>query len=181
MADTTTERAFSESEMTAILADRVASETAGLTASVDQLTAQVTELGGKLDVETSAREAAEQKAAVAEKALEDYKSDIAAREEAAKRKDERVAKIREAASHLPEEFYADEARIARITAYDDDGFESYLGDLRETAKGIQASTSPEPPRESAMHGEKVTAPEGKTGGAAKAFLLRAYNPKPKED
>lgn len=172
----TQERAFSESEMSAILADRLASETASLTASVDQLTAQVSDLGTRLDLETSAREAAEQKAAAVQQEFDDFKADITRREEAAARKDERLAKAREAASHLPEEFFADDKRVERIVAMDDEAFDAYVNDLRETAKAAPQGSTKEPPRETAVRGDGADTSK-KPGSAATAFFLRDHTQK----
>ena len=169
MADTAEGRVFSEDEMTAIIADRVQRETAALS---DEKAA----LQNTLDVEIAAREAAEQRAVAAETSLVDFKAEIAAREDAAKRKDERLGKIRESASHLPEEFFTDEARITRIIAMDDDTFSGYLSDL--TAASVQAPSNTDPstpPRESAMRGEPVK-PNTAPGAAAKAFFFRGLSP-----
>lgn len=172
MADTAEGRVFSEDEMTAIIADRVQRETASLTE-------EKAELQNKLDVEIAAREAAEQRATAAEKSLEDYKAEVTAREEAAKRKDDRLAKVRESASHLPEEFFTDEDRVARIVAMDEDTFTGYLGDLTAAAVKAPSTTDPsKPPRETAMKGEPVK-PTGEPGTAAKAFFFRGLTT-PKE-
>lgn len=172
MGDATTqERTFSEQEMTAIIADRVQSETASLTAETDQLKAQVTDLGTKLDVETSAREAAEQRATAAEEGLAAFKAEVEGREAASKRKEERVAAVREAAKHLPETFFEDEARVERIAAYDEDSFTAYLADLAAAAP--KSTGDGTPPRQSAVQGDPITAPEGEgKAPAARAFLTR---------
>lgn len=174
MADTAEGRVFSEDEMTAIIADRVQREMA-------TLSDEKADLQNKLDVEIAAREAAEQRATAAETSLAEFKAEIAAREEAAKRKDERVSKIRESASHLPEEFFTDEARITRIIAMDEDTFNGYLSDL--TAASVQApsTTDPsQPPRESAMRGEPVKPAGAESGAAAKAFFFRGLTTPAKE-
>lgn len=169
MADETT---YSAQEHIAILEDRVARETADLTAERDQLVAEKAELENKLDVETSAKQAAEQRAVEAEKALEGFKAEVADREAAAARKDERVAKVREVASHLDDEFFNDEARVARIVAMDEDGFAGYLDDLSATAK-VTGNTTTTIPRETAMTGEPA-----KTGSkpvdTGRSFLMRGF-------
>lgn len=171
MGDATTqERTFSEQEMTAIIADRLKAETASLTAETDQLKAQVTDLGTKLDVETSAREAAEQRATTTEEAFTAYKAEVEGREAASKRKDERVAAVREAAKHLPEKFFEDEARVERISAMDDDSFSAYLADMAAAAPVPAGDGTP--PRETAIKGDPITAPEGETASAARGFLMR---------
>lgn len=161
------DRTFSESELTAIVADRVARETADVAADRDQLKAENEELSTKLDVETSAKEAAEQRATDAERALEDYKTEVEAAREAAARKDERIAKVREAAAHLGDDFFADEKRVERIVAMSDEHFEGYLDDMRQTANNTKHIPG-DVPRESAMEGKE---PDRKSGTAASRFLL----------
>lgn len=163
MADTAAGRAFSEDEMTAIIADRVQRETSSLTEAKAALE-------NKLDVEKSAREAAEQRATAAESALADYKAEVQAREQAAQRKQERIASLRDAAPHLGDDFFTDEARVDRIIAMEDDVFAGYLGDLKATAATAPPSGG-EPPRESAMKGEPISGTH-EVASAAKAFFGR---------
>jgi len=167
MAD---EKTFSENEHLAILADRVQTETAALTAERDQLVTSVTELENKLDVETTAKTAAEARAVEAEKALADFKTSVEAEREAAAKKDERVAKVREVASHLADDFFADEARLGRIVAMSDEIFEGYLADLSEASKTAPKTTTVLP-RETAMAGAGAAAGATSNG---RAFLLRRY-------
>ena len=168
MAD---DKTYTEAEHIAILSDRLAKETAELTATVDQLTGSKTELENKLDVAESAKTAAEAKVAEAEKALEDFKAEVTEREESAARKDDRLAKLRESAEHLGDDFFADEKRIERIVAMKDDDFDGYVADLAATSVGAPKSTSA--PRESAMQNEhKGSTTSDKS--AARGFLLRRY-------
>lgn len=167
MAD---EKTFSESEHIAILADRVRTETADLTAERDQLVAARTELENKLDVEATAKTAAEQRAEEAEKALADYKAEVESEREAAARKDERVAKVREVASHLADDFFEDTARITRIVAMSDEIFEGYLADLGAASKAAPKTTTILP-RETAMAGAGATS---NAASAGQNFLLRRY-------
>lgn len=167
MPDTTAgARVFDESEMDLILAERVKSETASLAGERDTLVAEKADLANKLDVETSAREAAEQRATAAEKALEDFKTEITQREEAAQRKTERMSKVREAASHLTDDFFNDESRATRIVAMDEETFEGYLGDLKASAGPAAAST---PPRETAMEGAAASKPNVPAPAAVSFF------------
>lgn len=173
MADTqVADRVFSEDEAYAIAADRVARETAELNQTIETLKAEKADLETKIDVEVAAREAAEQRAKAAEEAHEKFVADLEAEKAAESRKADRLAKVREAASHLPDSFFEDEARVQRIVAMDDEHFEGYLADLRETAKdAAPRTTENDPPRETAMQGDKV-AP--KAGGSAREFLMRSY-------
>jgi len=168
MAD---EKTYSENEHIAILSDRVAKETADLTAERDQLVSVKSELETKLDVAESAKQAAEQRAADAEKSLEDFKAQIETEREAAARKDERIAKAKETASHLADDFFEDEKRIARIVAMVDEDFEGYLNDLASTSTTTTKTTTVVP-RETAMAGQQVA--DTGTESVAKGFLLRRY-------
>lgn len=167
MAD---EKTFSEQEHLAILADRVTKETASLTAERDQLATDKTELENQLDVEQTAKAAAEKRAEEAEKALDEYKSEVEAERESAKKKDERVAKAREVAGHLADDFFEDEKRVERILAMSDEGFEGYLADLGAASKSAPKTTTTIP-RETAMSGAP-TAPQ--SGTAGRDFFLRGF-------
>jgi chromosome segregation ATPase len=169
MAD---EKTYSENEHIAILSDRVAKETADLTAERDQLVSVRSELETKLDVAESAKQAAEQRAADAEKSLEDFKAQIETEREAAARKDERIAKAKETAGHLADDFFEDEKRVARIVAMADEDFEGYLNDLASTSTTTTKTTTTVVPRETAMAGQQVA--DTGTESVAKGFLLRRY-------
>lgn len=166
MAD---EKTFSEQEHLAILADRVTKETASLTAERDQLASEKTELENKLDVEATAKAAAEKRAEEAEQALDEYKSEVEAERESAKKKDERVAKAREVAGHLADDFFEDDKRVERILAMSDEGFEGYLADLGAASKSAPKTTTTIP-RETAMSG----APAQQGGKAGRDFFLRGF-------
>jgi chromosome segregation ATPase len=164
-------RMFTEDEHLAVLADRVAKETASLSESLTSLNAEKAELQNKLDVAEAAKVAAETAAAAAEKALEDFKAELEAEKAAAEKKEERLAAAKAAASHLPEEFFADEARVARIVAMSDEQFAGYVADLGATH--VAPVTTTEVPKETAMSGSTVAAPSVEQTGpsAAAAFLL----------
>jgi chromosome segregation ATPase len=170
MTQATEDRQFTESELTAIVADRVQRETANITAEADKLRTDNTELANKLDAEISAKQAAEKAKADVEAEFEAYKKDVEEREQAAARKDERLKAVREAASHLSDDFFKDENRVKRIVAMDEDSFKGYVDDLKVSGGGTPKEKSG-PPRETAMQGEQVQAPEAK-GGAARSFLQR---------
>lgn len=174
MADTDKpqEKIYSESDLLTLAADRAARETAELSAKVAELTTAKDEVANKLDVEIAAREAAEKRAEEAESKHDEFVKAQEAEKAAAARKDERLAKVREAASHLPDSFYEDEGRVARIVSMEDEAFEGYLADMRETASGVPAGTSGAP-RETAMSGDPVTG-DAKPGTAASNFLMRPY-------
>lgn len=163
------DKKFSEEDMALLLADRVAKETADLAAERDSLKAERDELATKLDVETAAKVAAEQKVVETEKAFEDFKTGLEALREAAERKDERLDKVKEVAAHLGEDFLNDEKRVARICAYDDEAFEGYLADLKAAAPA--AGATPVVPRESAMTGSE---PATQTS-AARSVLLPSFS------
>lgn len=174
MADDAKEsRVFSEDELVAIASDRVARETAELTTKIEELTSEKTELANKLDTEIAAREAAEQRATAAEQKHQEYLEQLEAEKAAAARKDERLTKVREAASHLPETFLEDEQRVERIIAMDETHFEGYLSDLRDAAANAPSGEST-PPRETAMAGSAVTPKSAESAPAARSFMMRTY-------
>lgn len=170
MTQATDDRTFTEAELTAIVADRVARETAEATAEVDKLRAENTELSNKLDAEISARQAAEQAKTDVEGQFEAHKKEAEEREQAAARKDERIKAVREAASHLSDDFFKDDKRIARIVAMADDEFTGYVDDLKVSSGGTPQSDNGVP-RETAMQGKQIAAPADK-GNAARGFLTR---------
>lgn len=165
MAD---EKAYTEAEHIAILSDRVAKETADLNAERDQLSSEKDELATKLDVAESAKLAAEQRVVEVEKSLVDFKAEVDTEREAAARKDVRIAKVRESADHLGDDFFEDEKRVQRIVAMAEEDFEGYLADLASTSTTTTKTTAV--PRETAMAG---ASPAG-DASAAKGFLLRRY-------
>jgi chromosome segregation ATPase len=176
MAESTVkDRVFSEDEAYAIVADRVARESAELKDKITTLESEKAELANKLDVEIAAREAAELKAKEAETKHEEYLAQVEAEKAALARKDERLSKVREAASHLTDEFFQDESRVNRIVAMDDEAFDGYVADLRETAEKAPKGTGDSaPPRETAMEGDQVTPKGAESASGARNFLMRSY-------
>ncbi len=162
-ATATAERTFTEGEAYALVADNVQRETASLTATIDQLKSEKAsledekaDLQSKLDIEQAAREKAQQD-------LQEFKDSIANEKAMEARKGERVAKIREVAKHLKEEFYTPE-RAQRWAAMDDEAFDAYAKELAELSAGATTTTTSEPPRETAMAGSQVSAPAEKGQG-----------------
>lgn len=172
--DPNADKTFTLSEHTAILADRVSTETAAIVQERDGIKSERDELATKLDVETAARTAAETAKAEAEKALADFKAEVEEREAAAARKDDRLAKVKEAAPHLGADFLDEKneqasARIVRIVAMADEAFEAYVTDLGATKpEGYQP---PAPPRETAMVGDPAGG-GGSTSAASTVLLGR---------
>jgi len=104
------DRTFTEAEHLAILADRVATETASRDAEIASLKAKVTgletekaDLETRLDVEVAKAEKAEQEFA-------DYKTAETAKAEVAERLTARADKVREVATHVKDEFFTDERK-----------------------------------------------------------------------
>jgi hypothetical protein len=140
-------RTFTEGEAYALVADNVARETAAATERITALQAEnsdlqtritetETELHNRIDVLETEKAAAVERAGLAETALTDFKTDIENEKASELRRVDRTGKVADAAPDLE---MTDE-RSARIVAMDDEGFESYLSDLREVAKaaGIAA-------------------------------------------
>jgi DNA repair exonuclease SbcCD ATPase subunit len=167
------DRVFSEDEAYAIAADRVKSETASLTEKITTLESEKAELANKLDIEIAAREAAEQKATAAEAKHEEFLAQAEAEKAALARKDERLTKVKEAASHLTDEFFKDESRVERIISMDEDAFDGYVADLRDAASAAPAESGT-PPRETSMEGDKVTPKGSESAESARSFLMRSY-------
>ena len=125
-----------------------------------------------MHVAESAKVAAETAAAEAQKALEAFKAEVEQEREAAARQDERLAKVRESASHLGDDFFEDENRVKRIVAMDEEGFAGYLADLQASAK-VPAGASTTIPRETAMAGATAPGADG-ADSASRGFFLRRY-------
>lgn len=169
MAD---EKTYTEDEHIGILSERVRRETADLTAERDQLAGTVTELQNKLDVAESAKVAAEAKVVEVTGEFDSFKTGLDELREVASREEARVAKLREVAAHLPDEWYKVEGRLERICAMDDASFETYAADLGST--NTVAPTGSAIPRETAMQQQVVTPPGAPKESAARGFLLRKY-------
>lgn len=181
-----TPRTFTEGEAYALVADNVQRETAAKTAEIDQLKAEKSSLEGKLEAkdtelvtEKAARETAE--AALAERDAEKERETAAAA-----RSDDRVAKVKETAPHLAEDFYTPE-RAAKWSHMDDEAFASYISELADLSTGMPAGagggtgTPPagQPPRETAMAGQQVPGGGGDKpkGLAALGGVLPMHTPK----
>lgn len=154
-----TPRLLTEDEAYAIVADRVQRESAELTTKVSTLESEKAELQAKLDVAEAARETAEQAKVAAETALADHKAEQEREREIAERADDRLKKVREAASHLKDEFFTDE-RKQRWAGMEEDAFDAYVKELAELseAAGVQKPAEVDgAPRETAMRGSAATA------------------------
>jgi chromosome segregation ATPase len=174
MAEATqVDRVFSEEEAYAIAADRVTRETSELEKRITTLESEKAELANKLDVEIAAREAAEQKVTAAEAKHEEFLAQAEAEKAALARKDERLTKVREAASHLTDEFFKDESRVERIIAMDEEAFDGYVADLRDAAATAPVSDGT-PPRETSMEGDQVIPKGSESATNARSFLMRSY-------
>lgn len=128
------ERTFTEGEAYALVEDAVKRETAAVQTQVATLETQVTTLGNEKDALELRAKAAEDKAAEAEKALEDFKSDVESQKAAEARWAEREKTVKEVAPKLE---LTDERR-ERITAMADADFEKYLEDIRVVAGAAPA-------------------------------------------
>jgi len=163
-------RTLTEDEAYAIVADRVAKETADLNAKVTTLTAENTDLRNKLDTSEAALVAEKAARETAEKAFETYKTEEAAKREVAKLATDRVAAIKTANPALESdaEFFTPE-RAARWGAMSQPDFDDLLAQFGRMAGPAPADGGK--PRETAMHGAppKDPATESKTS-AGRGFL-----------
>jgi hypothetical protein len=154
-------RTFTETEAYALVADNVQRETAVRQATIDTLTSEKAALETKLELADAAlaTEKARADGAIA------WHDAVMAQAETEKaqlaRKDERVAKVKEVAPHLKEDFFTAE-RAARWCTLDQEAFEAYTNELTELATGVSVVTGEAaPPRETAMQGTQVVgAPAG---------------------
>lgn len=162
-----TERTFTEKEAYALVADNVQRETAEAKSEIEQLKSEKAELQNKLDVSEAAAATEKSGREKAEQDLVDFKESIEAEKAMAARKDERVAKVREVAKHLKDEFFTAE-RASRWAALDDEAFDAYVKELAELSAGVTQTTDDDgAPRETAMQGTPV----GKGKGSALASFL----------
>lgn len=167
--DTNTPKVFTEIEHAAILAATVLRETASLSDKLTAVESEKSSLATQLDVAEAAKVSLESEKAAAVTALEDFKASIEAEKASLAKKDDRLKVAKETAAHLPEEFWADAARIDRIVAFSDDEFTGYVADLAATAGDKAPVLVDGVPRTSAMLGTPVTPPasEGTPSVAAK--------------
>lgn len=165
---TTEPRTFTENETYALVADNVARETADLTAAKATLETEKAELQTQLDVAITARDAEKARADKAETDLVAFKATLETEKANAARADERVTKVRAAATHMGDEFFTAE-RAARWSAMDDEAFGSLVAELAAVATGAPAAAAPGVPRESAMTGQPPAAP---SGNLARLFATR---------
>lgn len=161
-----TVRTFTETEAYALVADNVQRETAAAQQTIETLTSEKAQLQSQLDVAEAAlaTEKAAKEQAVAD--LEAYKSQVETEKAHEARKDGRVAKVRETAKHLKDDFFTAE-RASRWAAMEDAAFDAYIAELAELSTGVV--TSDGPPRETAMQGKSI---EGASkGGSLLGSLL----------
>ncbi len=168
-------RVMTEDEAYAIAADRVTRETAELSTKVTGLETEKAELQSKLDVaeaSVATEKAAREKA---EKDLTEFKAEVETAREIAARKDGRVAKVRETAKHLPDDFYTPE-RAARWAELDEEKFNEYLAEIAAmvpagagAGNGTGGSGAP---RQTAMSGVPLSGGDVGSGNAEKLFALR---------
>lgn len=156
------ERTFTEKEAYALVADNVQRETAAAAATIEALNSEKAALQTQVDTLEAAKEAEKARADAAEKALEDHKALIETEKAQEGRKASRVAKVREVAKHLKDEFFTPE-RAQRWAAMEDQAFEAYVAELADISAGVPTEKANEnqPPRETAMDGSTVTG-TGKT-------------------
>jgi hypothetical protein len=163
-------RTFTENEAYALVADNVQRETAAAKATIETLTSEKAALETKLELADAAL--ATEKAR-ADGAIEWHNAVLEAQtREAAQlaRKDERVAKVKEVAPHLKDEFFTTE-RAERWARQDDEAFEAYVKELAELSTGVTPPAGDGgPPRETAMQGTTVAG--AATGPSLLGSLLR---------
>lgn len=163
-------RMLTEGEAYAISASDVVRETASLKTEVETLKREKAELESKLDVEAAAKATEIAAREKAEKDLADYKAEQTLKAEQASRSESRVAKVREVAGHLKDDFFTPE-RAARWAAMEDPEFDAYVAELAEVSpKGDATSKGEgEVPRETAAAGRPITEKKGSTDNLRALF------------
>lgn len=166
MADKT----FSEEEHLAILGDRVANETAELTAKVATLEAENATLMTQNDTLEAAKRAAEQAKADVEQEFADFKVETERAAEIAKVRDERAAQVK----GLVGDDFVTEERADRYAAMPESEFAAFVADLQD-AKPAKTEGEPSAPstREAAMSGSPAQSSAGTSGGPSTARELLA--------
>lgn len=160
-------RMLTEGEAYAVAASEVARETAALKTQVTALETEKADLANKLDVAIAATEAEKQAREKAESDLVDYQNAQEEKKEAAARATERVAKVREVAKHLGDDFFTSE-RSERWAAMKDDDFAAYVAELAEVAPKGDGEMN-DPPRETAAVGKSVDTPKSGTDNLRALF------------
>lgn len=125
-------RMLSETEVDAIVADRVTRETASLTSEIENLKTEKAALAADLDVAQANLTTVTSDKETVEREFADYKDGIEQEREIAARTDDRVAKVKSAAPALPEEYFTPE-RAARWAAMEEAAFEGLVADLAPAA------------------------------------------------
>lgn len=161
------ERTFTEGEAYALVEDGVKRETAALTETVGKLEAQVVTLGNEKDALELRATAAEEKAANAEKALDDYKAEVEAQKAAEAKRTERLEKVAEVAPSLVTDDDKGQERADRIVAMADDAFDEYVDGLRQIAAAAGDKTDDDKGKgkgaDGALPRESAAFKGGKTG------------------
>lgn len=133
-------RTFTEGEHFALVDADVKRETAARDAEIAELKSSKTELETKVDTLATEKAAAEQRATAAEEALEAYKTEQENARQIAERKESRKVELAEANPFLE---LTDE-RVDRIAALSDEDYAVYLGEMREVAEKVKATTTSNP-------------------------------------
>jgi chromosome segregation ATPase len=135
-------RTFTEAEHFALLTDAVRRETADLVSDKDGLLAEKSDLQSRVDVLEAEKSALTTERDAIKAEFDDFKADLAEKAEAQARTEERLAKVRASADHLPEDYFTTE-RAARWAQMTDEAFDAALADLAATRPSGIASAVPE--------------------------------------
>lgn len=177
---------YTEDQHFALVTAAVDRETAALSTKSQELETQVasltetnTTLQSKLDVLEGEKASESARADAAEKALVDFKAELAEKAAIEARKADRVAAIKAANGDLADEYFTDE-RAQRWAEMADEAFEVVLEGLREaasasskkaaTTEGSTAEKVAEQARETAAFTGGDAPTNGATGSTLGAFL-----------
>jgi chromosome segregation ATPase len=163
-------RTFTEAEHLAVLSDAVRRETATLQTEKETLSTEKAALESRVDTLEAEKAVliTERDNAVTE--LTTFKAEMAEKEQTEARKGERLAKVREVADHLPEDYFTAE-RATRWAEMSDEAFETAVADLAATKP--PAGSAPKVPETAAFTGgESPKSTDSSTSSVGQMLALK---------
>lgn len=126
------DRTYTEVEHLALMADAVTRETASLASAKESAETQISDLSARVDVLEAEKAALETKVGEAEKAFEDYKTELERMAQIETAKQERVDAVKAANDSLADTYFTDE-RIQRWAEMTEVAFASFIEDITAVA------------------------------------------------
>jgi hypothetical protein len=141
-------RLLTEAEAYAVAAAEVKRETAAKDTEIERLKTENQQLANERDTVVAKETAANDRAATSEKALADYQAEVKRETELAELRTSRMAVLKEKASRMPDDFFANTERAERVARMSEEEFAAFTADLAAASGVEQASAGP--PKETAM-------------------------------